>query len=270
MGIGDIDIAKGEKLKPSKCQPEAKVQSLCAGDVSRQPPGTLPIIPERSRRAAWGNRHWCVRACTSTDYYDKIWSGPFVQQRTNMSDSPADEQQGPSRKPFNLPPMFGPIENGERTWKRVGEIDYELMGYLLSCHLLVEHYMDEYLKAHFGYLDWDAAKLTFGQRVGLLGGWKLDDRFNPVSTIKHLNSLRNRFSHRVDYVLSQEDLLPIVQYLERAFERPMKDIAAKELLELFTTVCCAAFAGSVTGADIIKARIRKNGPQKLQDAPSAD
>lgn len=196
-----------------------------------------------------------------TDFCDKI-----RHRRTNMSASPADEQQEPTRaKSFRLPPMFGPIENGQRTWKRLGEIDYELMGYLLSCHLVLEHYMDEFLKAHHEHLDWDAAKLTFGQRVALLNNWNLNARFNPVSTIKHLNNLRNRFSHRIDYVLSREDMLPIVHYLERATEHPMKDASPKELLELFTSICCAAFAGSVSGIhEFKKPHGRNSAPQNCR------
>jgi hypothetical protein len=54
-----------------------------------------------------------------TDFCDKIRSSQFAHRRTNMSASPADEQQEPTRaKSFRLPPMFGPIENGQRTAHR--------------------------------------------------------------------------------------------------------------------------------------------------------
>ncbi|WP_261503572.1 hypothetical protein [Burkholderia multivorans] len=173
-----------------------------------------------------------------------------------MSDQPNDEQSAkPSRRNI-LPPMFGPIEKGKRTWKRVEDIDHDLMGYLLSCHLMIEHYMDEFLKATYPQLDWDAAKLTFGQRVALLTKWDIGPPFNPVAVIKHLNTLRNRLGHRVDYTLTQEDLLPFVHYLETATEKPLEEKSPRALLAFFTTLCAAVFAGSVYSVDKKMGRTR--------------
>jgi hypothetical protein len=96
----------------------------------------------------------------------------------------------------SLPPILGPVENGKRTLKILDNIDFDLMGYLLSCHLIVEHYIDEFLHAHYPDLDWDAARLTFEKRVALLSKWGLGH--DPIPEIKHLNTLRNRLSHHVD------------------------------------------------------------------------
>lgn len=173
-----------------------------------------------------------------------------------MSDQPIEDEYPKPVDPFSLPPMFGPIESGKRTWKHVEDVDHDLIGYLLSCHLMLEHYMDEFLKAHYDRLDWDAAKLTFGQRVALLTKFISSPRFNPVSTIKHLNSLRNRLGHRVDYKVRPEDLLPFIYYLERATEQPLEDKSPKEVLAMFTRICAAFFAGSVSGVDEVKKRTR--------------
>jgi hypothetical protein len=149
--------------------------------------------------------------------------------------------------------MFGPIENGNSTWIRVGEIDYELMGYLLSCHLIMEHYMDAFLKAHYPEFRWEAARLTFGQRVALLATPSADDICNPVEAIKHLNSLRNRLGHRFDYRLTCTDMLPFVHYLQRIAdlsrqppERPLMDEPPRAVLEKFILVAAAYFAGAVS------------------------
>jgi hypothetical protein len=163
------------------------------------------------------------------------------------------------RNEFSLPPMFGPIENGERTWIRVQSIDHDLMGYLLSCHLIIEHYMDAFLKAIYGELDWDAAKPTFGQRIALLSTWKLESPFNPVQPIKHLNNLRNRLGHRVDYRVTEEDMLPFLHYLvgvRKSSGRHMKQEAKspKEILESFTGIVAAVFAGAVTAVDANRER----------------
>ncbi|WP_431017700.1 hypothetical protein [Burkholderia gladioli] len=178
----------------------------------------------------------------------------------------ADTEDNEKAEPesSSLPPMFGPLVNGERTWIRVGEIDYELMGYLLSCHLIIEHYMDAYLKSHHPELDWEAARLTFGQRVALLSSWTISKPFNPVEGIKHLNSLRNRLGHRMDYRLTAKDMLPFVHYMQAIREHvgakrgkdapeiaePLpKDLSPMALLELFTTTTAACFAGSVSRTD---------------------
>ncbi|MFC4527271.1 hypothetical protein ISN76_11240 [Dyella halodurans] len=168
-----------------------------------------------------------------------------------MSEEEAEHQYAKIAVTTRLPPMFGPIENGQRTWIRVEDIDYDLMGYLLSCHLIIEHYMDVFLKTHYGDLDWDAAKPTFGQRVNLLTTWSLGPPFNPVQAIKHLNTLRNRLGHRVDYHLTDEDMLPFIHYLgavskhgER--ELDLNDKSPKRVLELFTSLAAACFAGAVT------------------------
>jgi hypothetical protein len=43
-----------------------------------------------------------------------------------------------------LPPLVGSIQDGNVTWQRLENLDYELLGYFLSCHLIIEHYLDEY------------------------------------------------------------------------------------------------------------------------------
>ena len=47
---------------------------------------------------------------------------------------------------LGLPPKVGEIANGSVTWEGLEDFDYELSGYFLSCHLVIEHYMQEYLK----------------------------------------------------------------------------------------------------------------------------
>ncbi|CAN7578835.1 hypothetical protein [Paraburkholderia hospita] len=173
-----------------------------------------------------------------------------------MSAGPTDKQERSLNEAPGLPPMFGPIENGKRTWIKIGKVDYDTMGYLLSCHLIIEHYMEAFLKAHHDQLDWEAARLTFGQQVALIATWNLPKPFNPIEPIKHLNTLRNRLGHRVDYRLTHEDMLPFIHYLQaiedrsgRTPERKVSDEPAKVILERFTGLVAAAFAGSVSFRD---------------------
>jgi len=53
-----------------------------------------------------------------------------------MSKAATETGEVPPKKAPGLPPRFGPIENGKRTWIRVGEVDYGLMGYAAVHSLL--------------------------------------------------------------------------------------------------------------------------------------
>lgn len=153
-------------------------------------------------------------------------------------------------KKQSLPPKVAGIKDGAVTWKRLHEIDYALLGYFLSCHLIIEHYLDELLKVLHSDLDWAASRLTFAQKTALLSKLQLPDKYDPFEAIKHLNSLRNKVSHRVHFEIQASDLQPIRDYLERIFEDKKDEIpeSTQELLSLFTSMVCACFAGAVTGA----------------------
>lgn len=150
---------------------------------------------------------------------------------------------------FGLPHQFGPFKDGKVTLKPVASANFDLTGYLLTCHLLVEHYIDEYLKAAYPKLDWDAANLTFGQQAVLLGDYMAER--NLIPTIKHLNSLRNRVGHRVDYALTPDDMQPFLHCMERFRKatgkslEPIETTDPKRILQIFTYICSAVFLGSV-------------------------
>lgn len=145
--------------------------------------------------------------------------------------------------------MFGGVADGSVVWKRITDIDHGLLGYFLTCHLIIEHYMDEYLKATIRGLDWEKAKLTFGQRVNLLK-WDVlvrDKQFDPIPAIKHMNTLRNKISHRLEIKLDADALLPLTYYL-KGIDPAQSSIPSdpKKLPELFVNTCCATFASHLS------------------------
>lgn len=142
--------------------------------------------------------------------------------------------------------MFGGVTNGSVIWNRIVDIDHKLLGYFLTCHLVIEHYMDEYLKATIPRLDWEKPRLTFGQRVNLLT-WKVlvnDEKYDPIPAIKHMNTLRNKISHRLEIKLDLDALKPLSDYMRKlSSPRPYAaPVDPKELLEAFVGTCCATFA----------------------------
>ncbi len=153
----------------------------------------------------------------------------------------------PQMKRAGLPPLVHSIRDGDVTWQRLENLDYELLGYFLSCHLIVEHYLDEYLKTSYPKLDWDASKQTFGQKVALLATENYPEKYNSIPAIKHLNSLRNKLSHNIDFKITEADLLPLSQYLKKCcgpdHEAPVE---AREILDLFTSMVCVWFASGIS------------------------
>lgn len=150
----------------------------------------------------------------------------------------------------HLPPMFDGVKDGSVVWKRIADIDHELLGYFLTCHLLIEHYMDEYLKATIPRLDWERPRFTFGQRVNLLT-WEVlvnDQKYDPIPAIKHMNALRNKIIHRLEIKLDLEALQPLSDYLKKLTSPRADPMPSdpKELLSMFVGTCCATFASHLS------------------------
>lgn len=148
-----------------------------------------------------------------------------------------------------LPPLVGELKDGKVIWQSIEAVDYDSLGYLLSCHLIIEHYIDHFLETSpHESLGWKEARLTFAQKVALIGKVHFPEPYDLVPAIKHLNSLRNKFSHNIRTALSETDLLPFIQCLEKWSKKGPADLPTetKEVLHLFTLVICAFFAGAIT------------------------
>jgi hypothetical protein len=156
---------------------------------------------------------------------------------------------------LNLPPLVAEIANGSVTWHRIEGLDYQAIGYFLSCHLIIEQYLDEYLKLLYAELDWDAARLTFNHKVSLLSRFKVGEKYDCISAIKHLNSLRNKLSHNIEFKIEASDLLPLTQYLTKAYEGNKSRVPKepKDILSHFTSLACVLFAGLISGYAQVKA-----------------
>jgi hypothetical protein len=151
----------------------------------------------------------------------------------------------------SLPPLVGGFADGKVTWQRIESVDYDTLGYLLSCHLIIEHYMDHFLATHPGAgFGWQNARLTFGQKIALIAGLPFPEPYNLPPVIKHLNSVRNHFGHNISATLSTDDLLPIRQFLAKCTKASGRDgeppSEPRELLRLFTSLVCAYFASAIS------------------------
>ena len=154
-------------------------------------------------------------------------------------------------KRSGLPPLVSKYDKNGVVWKRLKKVDHDLLGYLLACHLVIEHYMDHFLLLNTSRkLSWKAARLSFSQKVRLLSN---DSRFEHpydfIPAIADLNKLRNRFVHDIDIKLQVEDLKPISASITRMSENKDEILDdPHDILERFTFSVCAWFGGFIWAA----------------------
>lgn len=114
--------------------------------------------------------------------------------------------------------------------------DHVTLGRVLKCHLVVEHYIDQFLVHHLDGHDFQDARLTFHQKATLLPRRVSTAAFVRPGIIR-LNKIRNGFGHRLDAMLEMEDLGPILEVL--AIARKGTTFAEPaDAIEAFTTVAC--------------------------------
>lgn len=145
-----------------------------------------------------------------------------------------------------LPPIVSGVEGNHLKLQKLEDVDFEFLGYLLSCHLVVEHYLDEFLMTLGTRLRWEGAKLTFSQKVSLFPPSVFPRGVATVAAIKHLNSLRNKVAHNLKARAVDLDFQPFRSFLTAVYdgrqEVPSEPLA---VLEEFTSLVCSAFAGWV-------------------------
>jgi hypothetical protein len=81
-----------------------------------------------------------------------------------------------------------------------------IIGRILRCHLFVEHFITEYLTTKHPALDFDKSRLTFSQKVDLVGSHLPPSVSHIIPGVRRLNSIRNRLSHTLTGEISIEDV----------------------------------------------------------------
>ena len=145
-----------------------------------------------------------------------------------------------------LPPIVGGVDGNMLKLESLEGVDFEFLGYLLSCHLVVEHYLDEFLMTLGTELRWESARLTFAQKLRLFPPDIFPNGPEVISVLRHLNGLRNKVAHNIRAKPADLNLLPLAEFLKRAYkdsqEVPAEPLA---LLEELTSLVCSGFMGWV-------------------------
>jgi hypothetical protein len=82
-----------------------------------------------------------------------------------------------------LPPLVKGFNGSSVEWQKLEDVNFEFLGYLLSCHLIIEHYLDEVIMTLGTSLNWVPAKLTFSQKIALFPQNLLPEKGTDLFTV---------------------------------------------------------------------------------------
>ena len=150
------------------------------------------------------------------------------------------EIEGIERVIEKLKPHMAEIEarfNEEnKRFKELIRRPHDVVGRMLKCHLVVEHYLERFLSDHYGIATVEDAKLSFFNKAMLLPTCGSSAAVVRPGILK-LNALRNRVGHSLGATIECSELGPIADLVSIAW--PNVEFGDPvEVIEAFTTVAC--------------------------------
>lgn len=122
----------------------------------------------------------------------------------------------------------------------MAEMDHEVVGRVLRAHLIIENFLNTYLVDLFGFEDFNDLRLTFAQKAKLL-----PKRGSSAAWVRpgilQLNSVRNKYSHRLDHTVNFEAISAIMENLSVS-RSGHEFISPIDAIEAFAPVACAFLA----------------------------
>jgi len=115
--------------------------------------------------------------------------------------------------------------------------DHDVIGRVLRAHLVVENFIDAFLTDHFGFKNLDQVRLSYFQKAMLLPACASSAAFVRPGILQ-LNSVRNKFGHRLNHEISRHEVSALDEVLQVArrgvvFESPL------DAIEAFAPIACA-------------------------------
>lgn len=122
------------------------------------------------------------------------------------------------------------------------------LGLVLKCHMIIEHYIDEFLTVAYPTINqWDKIRLTFNQKLDLMNNSSTVMGM-AYPSVKCLNSLRNKFSHRLAYKIKEEDYKEIKGLMTIWFNSAGEPVPiGLQLIEEFTIWFCGNCDNMIQG-----------------------
>jgi hypothetical protein len=105
-----------------------------------------------------------------------------------------------------------------KAFTQVWERDSRAIGEVLHAHIVVEHFLGQYLRQAHPTVDFDEWRLTYDGKVRLIP--KLDTRLKAyVPGLKALGRIRNKLAHELHFNIAPADVQPMVEVAEYKAER---------------------------------------------------
>lgn len=165
--------------------------------------------------------------------------------------------------------LFAPVMD-EMTKEAQAEIDrfdeafsadHNAIGRILRVHLVIEQYMNEYLKGEYKIGNLEELRLSFGQKTKLL-----KDGTSPAafvkSAIQNVNSVRNKFSHTLTPKIEWGAINNVMDVLKIA----RKGVVYSEpidAIEAFAPVACAFLINAPSSARTHFEQLLQSGKMKF-------
>lgn len=131
--------------------------------------------------------------------------------------------------------------------KLTADVDTQLIGSILFNHLLIEHYMNDYIKAFLpSEFNIDNARLTFAQKMMLLENDSLFTTNQMKEGVKAINAIRNGLAHTLNNPIELKHLETLVKVIKTATKSPTAPLPTiNDTPEKIIQVFAAVFTGSI-------------------------
>jgi hypothetical protein len=153
----------------------------------------------------------------------------------------------------SLPSLFSDsFRELDVKWNKIEGVNFELVGRILICHLIIEHYLTVFIELEISRkLTLDKIRLTFSQKLKLIEDNEALKETGIIKGIEIVNMIRNKFSHNLKVVINNND----IKYLKSVVDK-IRDKGSNEnenieysdiaTIESFTSMICAFMAGYCT------------------------
>ncbi|MES2247595.1 MAG: hypothetical protein V4645_09950 [Pseudomonadota bacterium] len=105
--------------------------------------------------------------------------------------------------------LISRLEAFTAVWDR----DSLQIGQTLHAHIVVEHFLDRYLRVAHPEIDFENWQLNFDRKVSLIP--KSHARLQSMAPgLRALGRIRNKLAHRLHFQISKSDVLPMISVAE--------------------------------------------------------
>ena len=132
------------------------------------------------------------------------------------------------------------FERHNQRFLQLALVDHDAIGRVLRAHLIIESFLNTFLEAQLHLENIHTVKLSFFQKAKLL-----PTQGSSAAAVRpgilQVNAVRNKFGHRLDHQIEQNEISAVFEILHAA--RPgVRFSGPVEAIEAFSPVACVFLA----------------------------